>query len=901
MSVQLSVKANALLNQISIKPSIVLDIEGIDIIFGAAPVLKVLNWDDENARWDDGLFWDGSIEDTNARDWIELNSTTSSITQQIEPDKGSISSISTVNVSLIDKNGELSSLLALDNIEEILGRKCTFSLGFAEGSYPNDFQPVFRGVIVDFYTDAGTIMIGLASSNTLLRQSVLQNFVTENTEKIKYKELVVQDLSYFQRLTFPELLQIQYVLGSVLTANLDETLNIITVTITVSTTAKEIKDLFSNDVLLFNAVSVSVSGEQNNIQNTFPLTSFIIDTVINVNDTIGFIESQDALTSYVRVDDELMLLNSVDSATQITVTRNQLNSTVNSHDDESEVQAFYRLQGNPLELCLKLMLSNDDNEFFDSLDIPKSINVISPTESIQNAIIFDYYDIEEKTGLTVGDSIKLDSTSNTGTYTIAGFETLENGDSYILVNETLVDESEYANAFCYKSKYNTLPSGAGLGMLTSEVDVKQFESIINQFGSNFVDVDAYVKDTIDDATEFIRETLFAQGLYLVFRKARTSVKFVVPPFTSEITKTIDIDSITNINAIKQRRSTHKYLYNTYVYRYNQDSIDDKFLSGKITVSELSSSRIKVGRKQLKIDAPSLRNNPSTTNMITNISNRLIDRYRYAPTYLDDISVLYKDGYPLEIGDVIPFGSSNTKFTDLQTGLKNLPLALYEVKNKSINIKTGEIKLSLLSTNFALNARYGVISLASYVDSGSTTTEIKLRVLNNVNEYVYEADKWQPFIGDRVRIRSIDYTFDETRTILKRSETNVNAIVLDSPLSQVPQNGYVVEVPEYDPTSSTIDEDYKLRFTFNNSQVVITSSIDNISFEVAEPEKLVVGSEIYIHAKDYARDSFNDGSFKIESIVGNLVTLNKALEFTPLVNDLVEKSDYLDGGNYYALI
>ena len=812
MSVQLSVKANALLNQISIKPSIVLEIEGIDIIFGAAPVLKVLNWDDENASWDAGLFWDGSIEDTNARDWIELNSTTSSITQQIEPDKGSISSISTVNVSLIDKNGELSSLLALDNIEEILGRKCTFSLGFAEGSYPNDFQPVFRGVVVDFYTDAGTIMIGLASSNTLLRQAVLQNFVTE------------------------------------------------------------------------------LSGEINTT-----------DTVLNLNDTVGLIESQDALTSYIRIDDELMLLDSIDSATQITVTRNQLNSTLDSHDDDTEVQAFYRLQGKPLELCLKLMLSNDNNDFFDSLDIPKSINIVSPTESIQNAIIFDYFDIEEKTGLTIGDSIKLDSTLNTGTYTITGFETLENGDSYILVNETLVDESEYANTFCYKSKYNTLPSGAGLGMLTSEVDVKQFESIINQFGSNFVDVDAYVKDTIDDATEFIRETLFAQGLYLVFRKARTSVKFVVPPFTSEITKTIDIDSITNVNAIKQRRSTHKYLYNTYVYRYNQDSIDDKFLSGKITVSELSSSRIKVGRKQLKIDAPSLRNNPSTTNMINNISNRLIDRYRYAPTYLDDISVLYKDGYPLEIGDVIPFGGSNTKFTDLQTGLKNLPLALYEVKNKSINIKTGEIKLSLLSTNFALNARYGVISLASYVDDGSTTTEIKLRVLNNVNEYVYEADKWESFIGDRVRIRSIDYTFDETRTILKRSDTNIDAIVLDSPLSQVPQDGYVVEVPEYDPGSSTIDEDYKLRFTFNNSQVVITTSIDNISFEVAEIEKLVIGSEIYIHAKDYARDSFNDGVYKIESIVGNLVTLDKALEFTPLIGDLIEKSDYLDGGNYYALI
>jgi hypothetical protein len=488
MAVNLSVKAQALLKEISIKPQIVLDIEGLDIIFGAQPVFKTLEWDDENAEWDSGLSWDGLIEDANSRDWISLDGTTNNVTSQIQPDKGSTSSISTVNIAIVDKDGEVSKLLSFDNINEILGKKAIFSIGFAQGAYPNDFQPIFRGVVVDFYTDAGNIMVSLASSNSLLRQT------------------------------------------------------------------------------LFNQYTDELDGSIDNSQTT-----------VTVLDTSNLLEDQDAFSSYIRIDDEIMKVDSVDSAAQLTVTRAQLNTVAASHDDEAEVVSFYRLQGKPLDTALKLMLSNDGNEFFVSDDTPKSIEFVSATESIDNAVIFDYFDIEDKTGLTIGDSIKLDSVLNNGTFTIKEFGTLDSGDSYMVTNEALVSESEYTGTFEYNSKYNTLPEG--LGMLTSEVDVEQFESIGSAFSSNFVDYDFYIKETIDDTSEFInKQVLFPQGLYQIPRKARTSVKFVVPPFSNEINATLGTDQITNITKIKQRRSTHKYLYNTYVYRYNVDSIEDRFLT-----------------------------------------------------------------------------------------------------------------------------------------------------------------------------------------------------------------------------------------------------------------------------------------------------------------------------------
>ena len=817
MATQLSVKAQALSQEISIKPNIILDIEGVNLIFGAMPVFKTLEWDDENAFWDDGLNWDSVIKDINSRDYISFNGSTTSLSQQIAPDKGNTSSITTANISLIDKNGEVSKALSFDAIEEILGRKATLSIGFQDGAHSVDSNRILSGVVVDFYTDAGTVMVSIASSQTLQRQLLLEKHQTE------------------------------------LTANIDN-----------------------------------------------------VQTTINVIDTSNFYQSQDALTLYVKIDDEIMRVDSVDSETELTVTRAQLNTVANAHDIEASCESFYTLTGKPLDLARKIMLSKEGNEYFESLDIPKSINFVSATESIANAVIFDHYNIQDKTGLTVGDFFKLDSALNTGTYTIDGFGTLENGDSYILAKEALTTENEYNNSLSYISKWNTLSTG--LGMLTNEVNVSDFDSISSAFGSNFVDYTLFVKDSIDDASDFIQKQLyFPQGLYPITRSARASVKFVVPPFSSDIVNTINTESITNISQVKQRRSAHKYLYNTYVYRYNVDSIEDKYLTGKVTVSATSANRINLGKKQLKIESDGLRNNAATSTVIENITQRYIDRYQFAPVYYENIEVNFKTGFPLEIGDVVPFGGSDIKQVDLSSGKRDSNAKLFEVINKSINIKTGKIKLTLLETSFEINARYAVISLSSNVAAtGSTTTRIKITKTNDTDEYVRESDKWLDFSSQnssrryKIRVRSNDYTQDETVNLIGVDPTNSDFLLLETPLSFVPDSNHICEVPEYDDTSADIDSEYKLRFAYFNAQAVITSVTDNQTFEVDDGSRIAVGSKIYVHSKDYTRDSFAQ-DIEIDSIVANLVTLNKPLDFTPQVSDLLDGSDYLDGGFKYAII
>jgi hypothetical protein len=808
---QLSVTAQALINEIGINPQIILEIEGLDLIFGALPILKTARWDDDSpdAIWDGGATWDGKFEDIRSRDWISLNETTTNITQQIAPDKGSTSSISTVNICIIDVNNEVSKAIAFDSISDILGRKATFSIGFAQGAHPEDSNPIFRGVVVDFYSEAGKIMISLASPEVFKRQLFLEKFQTETT--------------------------------------------------------------------------TSLTNSQ---------------TIIPVASTAGIYPAQDALNSFIRIDDEIMKIVSIDSNTQVTVIRAQLNTLANPHDDEASVDTFYTLTGKPLDLALKVMLSSEGNAYFNSLDVPKSIEFVSLTEQIQNALIFDYYDIKEKTGLTIGDSIQLDSTLNTGTYTIDFFGSLPSGGSYIVLNESLNLEVEYTGTFKYKSKYNTLSTG--LGMLTSEVDVDQFELIDLQYGNNFVNYEIYIKDSIDNAKDFIdSQIFFPQGLYSIPRKARSSVKFVAPPFSSDIVPYIGIDNVLNASKIKQRRSVHKYHYNTFVYRYNVDSIDDKYLTGKVIISADSIDRIPVGKKQLRIESDGLRNTPDTSNMISNVGQRQLDRYQYAPVYYDDIEINYKTGYALEVGDVVPFGGSDLKISDLQTGSQGTRFELFEIINKSLNVKNGNIKLSLVSTAFDIASRYAVVALSSVLGVGSTLNRIKIERFLDTEEYFQESDKWLDYEGQIVAVRSPDYTYYHEVEFKGVDPSDNGFLLLEENLPTPPLAGYIIEPADY-ANESTVNDRFKIEFAHFNAEAVITNAISQTVLQVNDASKLVVGSFVVVNSKDYTRDSFGK-KLKIDSIVGNQVTLNASIGFLPLVGDLVNNSNYQDNGTPYVFI
>ena len=885
MAFKITATNKSLSSQISLNPQAILQIEGLETIFGSQAVLEFARWDG-TVFWDDGTRWDSLIQKSASLDVIDLNGTTQNITQQIYPDKASSGSVSSVNIKLVDVDNKVAKLLSFDNITEILGKKADFYIGFKQGAFPEDAIPVYRGVVVDFFTENGSVTVSVASPDALKRQTIFEQYTSVLTSNVLYKTKTIQDITYEQRNPTSETVEIAYQAGGSLLVEVNN--NEITVTVTGSTTADQIVKAIKQSSEAYQLVRLEVTGNGATVQTPFALTPLDIDTVLNVSNTEALLTDQSILSSYVQVNDEIMKVVSKTDTT-ITVERTQFGTIGANHESEDEIISFYSLSDNPIDMALKLMLSDEDNEYFLSDDKPREI--------LSNQLIFDYYNIQDLTGLVEGDLVRLTGV-NAGEYTIVNFGLLDNG-SFITLDGTLTDDAEFTDTFEYKSQYNVLPDG--LGMLPFQVDVQGHLDIKAFNPALFVDYRIDLKETLEEAKSFIEEQIyFPQGLYAIPRSARSSVKLVTPPLSSEVLPTLNTENVTNLSKIKQRRSLHKYLYNIYRVDFEKDEIEDKYKRKDILINNDSRNRIKGGKKVFQIKSEGFRDNAPTIAAITNILERYKDRYSFAPTYFQGVTLTYGESFNIEVGDVLPFGGNDTQIVNLQTGLRGGQQAeLFEVINKSLNIKTGEVKVDLLQTSFNIKARYAVFSCASNVGVGSTTTKIVLTKTVDTEEFDLETEKWSPFAFEKIRVRSEDYTFDEEVTLLGVDPQNSNALLVET-LSTAPLEGYIVEIPLYDNASQTVNDSYKLQFSHMTFKGEIDTVASNSEFDVLDASGLVIGSEVVINSPDFTRDSFGE-TYLINDIVGNTITLDKDLPFTPVSGDLVQHSNFGDNGYPYEII
>jgi hypothetical protein len=181
VSFKVTARTRSILNQIQKNPSVILDVEGIDLIISSSVVFEKIRWD-ENVTWDQaGATWDGSISSDKTKSYINLKESTRAITQSLFPDKKGSSSISSVKLTIVDKNSEIAKTFALNTIEEILGKKCTFSLGFVGANYPEDFMPVMNAIITGYAYKGGSIQITLTHADTLRRQAILTEYNSQTT------------------------------------------------------------------------------------------------------------------------------------------------------------------------------------------------------------------------------------------------------------------------------------------------------------------------------------------------------------------------------------------------------------------------------------------------------------------------------------------------------------------------------------------------------------------------------------------------------------------------------------------------------------------------------------------------------------------------------------------------
>tara|TARA_R110000868_G_C10972634_1_gene770649 strand:+ start:28430 stop:30871 length:2442 start_codon:yes stop_codon:yes gene_type:complete len=662
------------------------------------------------------------------------------------------------------------------------------------------------------------------------------------------------------------------------------------------------------DDLTYNAgsITVSVSLATNLIRNaSFEkyqaiLSSAIDSTQTNIPvDTVEpFLETQDSLTSYIQIEDEIMEVIAK-NANSFTVIRSRLNTLPAAHDIETEVGSRYRLQGSPIDLILKLLHSKNGNAASTTDYIIRSLNRVSSTQVITNSIVIDDPNIQARLGLVPGDLIPLVGTgSNDGIKTALSFGVLDTGRSYIIVEETLTEETGLSLDLQVKSKYNLLPDGAGLNI--DYVDTEEFENIQDLYSASLKDYDfKNITETIENTRDFIiKEICRPMGLYLINRKAKTSGKYTAPPFSVEATPVLNTKNLEKLTKVQSKRSTHKYLYNSIIFRYSPDILTGEYLDKNISLNADSFSRIPVGRKRLSVDSMGLDRSSESVQVVQRVSARILNRYKFGARYIKGIKTLYSTGVTLEIGDIVFFGGEDTQLVNLETGARDLPAAQYEIINKKLGLDS--IELELLETGFGIDGIFGTFSPGSILAEGSTASKLLLGDLWASDQYDKERDKWNRWVGLKIRVRSDDYTYDEITTLKALDNVTNNGLTLDPPLPSAPLAGYYVELAKYtDYTDEELDLIVKLTHTFTMPSSLLTAVADNKTFDIDPTEiaNYTVGMQINVHAEDYTLDS---DLRIIDDITGNTITLDEDLDISPAVGHRLEVYSYSDAKGYRYL-
>jgi len=806
MAFELSTRATLLKDKLNVKQQIILEIDGLDPVFGAVDVAELLRFDAGFFFDEPGLYFDGVVLHQNSRSYISLGGTTKRITQQLQQDRTASSSVSAVKIDLIDKNDELTDLFTPGNyVDDILARRAQVYLGFQGGAHPEDSIKIFSGIIDGADFGSGKVLINIAHPEQLKRQIIFQQINTE------------------------------------------------------------------------------LNGAIDDVQTTITLDS-----------VTGFLAPFGVLTAFIRIEDEIIQYTGISGNDLTGCTRGALLTVESAHDDETEALTWYRLQEDPIYLALELMISGVGP--FGITDVA-NFNQLTSTEYISNAIYFTDPNIKDTLGLTVYDFATVSGTAsnNFSNRPISGFGTLDTGGSYIVIEEaiiTLVDEVDASGTISFRSKFDVLPDGCAI--LPADIDVQEFEDVKDIWGANFPDVDIYVKEDIS-ADDFIAKELFKPfGLYSIPRKGRISIGITNPPLAKDNTKELTSANVMEPSKIKIARTTNSGFYNAIVYKYEEDTLEDKFLRGTITQSSDSTNRIPIGNKPYTIESKGLRRGADTQNFIDFQSRRFLDRYKFCAEKIK-IQTNYKTGYDIEIGDVVIFGDDELNISDITSGDRDFSPRLMEVTNKDLSITDGKIMFTLLDTAFLLDGRYSTVSPSSLVGTGSTTTSISIN--NSFGYNGRERDKWEQYLGETVYIHSGDFTVSG-ESVLTGFDNVIGNMIISPALAFTPAENYIIDAPNYSLSIiPTEDAKWKRLHAFLHKVVNVTSGASGTIFDVDDVTAMIEGQTIEVYTEDYS--SYAESI--ISNITGSTITVLTDLGFTPDSTYDVLIGGFFDGESPYRII
>lgn len=551
-------------------------------------------------------------------------------------------------------------------------------------------------------------------------------------------------------------------------------------------------------------------------QTTIELDS--AESMIEVPITPGAGNLRDStLKTYIVIEDEIIEYETIgapnggpNGGTQLfNCVRGQFFTSAVSHALDAEVQTYYKLEGNAIDIALKLMLSDQSTSNYLEA-VPTNVNVISTTERIDNIYYFQNQNLIQIYNIQPGDFIKtsgfLDAENNLAEFTEILDVVLIDSGSYLLIKTAdilgnpvfLKDKTDSGGTIEFFSKYNTL--GEGLRMIPDDVDVGEHELIKLRFLSS-AEHRFFFDDTQDNLKEFIQEQVyFPFGAYEVIKNSKSSLSYTIGPIPGDNIQVLDITNIKNPDNLTTQRSSNKFLYNRIVYKYDKSEApqsDEKYFSGVVAANLDSFGKYKEF-KDLIITSEGMRSNLSARVQAQIAAVRMLNRYNQGAQFIKDVAILLEVGVQVEVGDIVLLDPAGLNLINISDGTRISTQSFYEITNRSFNVKTGDIKIDLLNTNSDTDARYGLISPSSQISKGISTTEFQIKPSYSKRFGENEFKKWESLVSltekPRVRITSFDYT---TRNASSRIESiSRNTIKLIDPLPFTPQVDDILNIDLY---------------------------------------------------------------------------------------------------------
>ncbi len=916
MAIELTERARVKSENRIQEPQIVLQIDGVDTIYGIGQIKKYIKIGDPGLLigedWKIGGL--NAVEDQ--EDLIDIDGTSNTFTQQLLQDRGGTSSVPSIQISLIDKNNTMTELITPGVVvDDILGRKASVYLGYRETAFPQDFVRIVSGVI-DEVIGGSTIILNVAHPEQKKRSEVFQKITTSLTADLYFRAKKIQKILYQTRRDVVGTVSIEYTLGAVAGSEVVSVAgNNISVQIEDGVTeARHIRDAIEHSIDALSLIEIKIdSGFTGELQTSQVATNLGSDLVANVVSTKGMLlpVPLEGLRTCIRINDEVMEYTGITTTTITGLTRGVLEdrdqrSEGATHEEEDSVDTFYILAGQALDLALKILMSGGPAYYASGIQI-KSIVEVDGVGSIPNAIWFDDQNIQDAWGITSGDFVSIVGDAIPGNNVtdaeIAEVIATPYGSYLILSSDvTLTSQASSSGTISFKSKWNVFPAGAGLGMGGDEVDVPEFEKNRETFASSIFFYEPYLKETVVAKTFIDTKLLFPTGAFSIPKRGKISVGYTSPPIAAADIKVLDSSNTTKPNQTRVKRSINRYFYNNVLFKYNEAVVDDKFLSGDLERNEESKNRIPVGDRTLIIEAPGLRPSTDTTVIIEILKRRFQDKYKFGAEMISTFA-FYGKAFNLNVGDVVVFGDSTLNLPDTKKGNRNFSPRLFETANMSLAIKSGEVKVDLIDTGYSLaDGRYGIVSPSSFtVALGSSGDQLKIK---NSFETVFpqlERTKWVPFVGQRVIIHDDLWDNIHETTFLGFSPSDNYLMLLEEAVPFAIADDYTVEVAQYPDNANPEDQELSKRvFCFTNPTVTVVSGASGFSFDVdpADTPKFVVGALILVRDEEW--DVVSE-EVTIDDITGDTITVSADLGFTPAAGYEIDLIGFKDEGAPYRYL